>query len=237
MEFFLLFLFLILAIWISVKVASGADAKGRSMTPFFWLSLLLFPLGAIIAGVIIAGVKPLSSEEQKAFQREEFEKMRPNLPKSLGGPMDNRIKFGVEKLIEEWGMPPEQVQNHSEWQDPVLEKMVELGSITPKELEKAVSLKGSGPVQVEKKFRKLKRKSSVFAAFVADLDAELDSKISTDKKQDPVGEPLVVAQNTSPAQASEGDLAASIERLSALKNSGVLTEEEFAQAKKKLLHE
>ena len=233
MEFFLLFLFLILAIWISVKVASGADAKGRSMTPFFWLSLLLFPLGAIIAGVIIAGVKPLSSEEQKAFQREEFEKMRPNLPKSLGGPMDNHVWFAYEG----WNIPPEQFQVHSEWQDLVLEKMVELGSITPKELEKAVSLKGSGPVQVEKKFRKLKRKSSVFAAFVADLDAELDSKISTDKKQDPVGEPLVVAQNTSPAQASEGDLAASIERLSALKNSGVLTEEEFAQAKKKLLHE
>lgn len=49
-----LLVFLAAAIVISLLIGRAAERKGRSRLAFFWISFLLFPLGAIIMGIIVA---------------------------------------------------------------------------------------------------------------------------------------------------------------------------------------
>jgi glycerol uptake facilitator-like aquaporin len=41
---------------ISWLIGRAAEKKGRSKWSFFWISLLLFPLGAIVMGIIVATI-------------------------------------------------------------------------------------------------------------------------------------------------------------------------------------
>jgi MFS family permease len=58
---FLLIVFLAAAIVISLLIGRAAERKGRSKLAFFWISFLLFPLGAIIMGIIVATLAPPES--------------------------------------------------------------------------------------------------------------------------------------------------------------------------------
>ena len=51
---FLFLVFLAAAIVISLLIGRAAERKGRSKLAFFWISFLLFPLGAINMGNIVA---------------------------------------------------------------------------------------------------------------------------------------------------------------------------------------
>lgn len=42
------------AIAVSLAIGKAAERKGRSRWAFFWISFLLFPLGAIVMGIIVA---------------------------------------------------------------------------------------------------------------------------------------------------------------------------------------
>lgn len=55
----LLFLiFLLGVIPMSWLIGKAAERKGRSKWAFFWISLLLFPLGTLVMGIIVATIAP-----------------------------------------------------------------------------------------------------------------------------------------------------------------------------------
>jgi glycerol uptake facilitator-like aquaporin len=45
-------------ILISRLIGKAAERKGRSKWTFFWISFLLFPLGALVMGIIVATIAP-----------------------------------------------------------------------------------------------------------------------------------------------------------------------------------
>lgn len=51
-------LLVLVAIVISRQVGKAAERKGRNRRTFFWLSLLLFPSGTLIVGIVVASVTP-----------------------------------------------------------------------------------------------------------------------------------------------------------------------------------
>ena len=237
MEIVLIILVVVLAIWISSKIADAAGKKGRSQPPFFWLSLLLFPLGAIIAGFIIAGAKTLSSAEKRALNKEQFESLKPHLPKILGGPNDNRLNYRVEQSLGAGEITPDQAQNQLEWQDNVFRKMIELGAVTQAEIQKAMSGHLAVAGRIDQQFQKLKRKSLEFADYVADLDSEFDTKISTGGVPDSAETERTPKIQTPPELnvTSHTDVSEALSRLAELRASGALSEEEFTLAKERLL--
>jgi biotin transporter BioY len=55
----LLFLvFLLGVIPVSWLIGKAAERKGRSKWSFFWISLLFFPLGTLVMGIIVATIAP-----------------------------------------------------------------------------------------------------------------------------------------------------------------------------------
>lgn len=56
---FVLLIILGIAIGISLLIGNAAERKGRSKWAFFWLSLLLAPLGTIVMAIIAATIAPL----------------------------------------------------------------------------------------------------------------------------------------------------------------------------------
>lgn len=47
-------IWLLIAVLVSWAIAGGAQRKGKSRQLFFWLSFLLFPIGAVVMGIIVA---------------------------------------------------------------------------------------------------------------------------------------------------------------------------------------
>jgi len=45
-------------IWASSSVGKAAERKGRSRRAFFWLSLVLLPIGPLLMGIIVATMAP-----------------------------------------------------------------------------------------------------------------------------------------------------------------------------------
>lgn len=65
----LLFFFLVgiaLSILVSLAIGRAAERKNRSKWAFFWISFLLFPLGAIVMGIIVATIAPPASPEPES---------------------------------------------------------------------------------------------------------------------------------------------------------------------------
>ena len=54
----LLIVILLGVIPISWLIGKAAERKGRSKWSFFWISLLLFPLGTLVMGIIVATIAP-----------------------------------------------------------------------------------------------------------------------------------------------------------------------------------
>jgi uncharacterized membrane protein YczE len=55
-----LILILIVGVFVGLSwlIGRAAERKGRSKWAFFWLSLLLSPLGIIVMGIIVATISP-----------------------------------------------------------------------------------------------------------------------------------------------------------------------------------
>lgn len=235
METVLIVAVIAVAFWVSWMVSSAAGKKGRSESGFFWLSLLLFPLGAIVAAFIIAATKPLLPEETKVFERQKLVQYTPRLGKIMGGSDDNRPIYNLDKWRELDAVTQVQADSQRQWQERVFREMVDLKVLAAEKIDKALSGDIVEAGRIDQKFAKLKRQSSEFAQFVRRLDADITPE------QPPVQEPasrniLRQGQPDSTAKdASELDMAGDMEKLAALRKEGLLSEEEFTEAKRRLL--
>jgi hypothetical protein len=55
---FALTVWVLIAVLISWAIAGSAQRKGKSRLVFFWVSFLLFPIGAVVMGIIVATANP-----------------------------------------------------------------------------------------------------------------------------------------------------------------------------------
>lgn len=47
-------IWVLIAVLVSWAIAGGAQRKGKSRQLFFWVSFLLFPIGAVVMGILVA---------------------------------------------------------------------------------------------------------------------------------------------------------------------------------------
>ncbi len=233
METVLILAFIAAAIWISSMISSAAGKKGRSEPGFFWLSLLLFPLGAIIAGFVIAATKPLLPEEARAFEKEKLVRHVPHLGNLMGGSGENRLVYNLDKWLEVGAVTKHQAENQLRWQQKVIDKMVELGAVNRQKVESALSGDMVEAGRIDQKFKKLKRTSPDFAGFVRTAEAELHDPAAVGTGGPSESDAPI--RHVAAEKPSEHDLAAGIEKLAALRKEGLLSEEEFTEGKKRLL--
>ncbi len=235
METILILVFIAAAVWISWMISSAAGKKGRSEPGFFWLSLLLFPLGAIIAGYIVAATKPLLPEEKKAFERQKLAQYTPHLGKLMGGSGENRFVYNLDHWREVGAVTQGQAENQLRWQKKVFAKMVELGAISHEKLERALSGDVVEAGRIDQKFKKLKRTSPEFVVYINRIETETTLQGPSASGSGGLGESEASKPQVPSKEPANGDLVARIEKLAALREQGLLSEEEFTEGKKRLL--
>lgn len=234
LETILLLLFVGLVVWLSLRIGQSASQKGRSFGAFFWVSLLLFPVGMLVMGIIAASLKRLPDSEVKAIER-EFELSF--LPKIVGGEMENAFysnyKSAWKDYLARGSISEQDVENYEQWYKQTLEKMAASGHITSGELE--VHMRGKKLGRANRKLAKFRKYSVGFGRRGKEMANQLDSELNEGDATPRFDTKPTSVDTADEESAKNLEFLNGIERLAALKKAGMLSDQEFVEAKKRLL--